>query len=269
VREAEAEPATGLRARLTTVVGPIASVRPLGGTAWMVKAGERTLVAKLGPGAPDEADGLRQLAAVADAPPVPDVVFVEADLVVTTAVDQIPRTAEHDEALGRALARLHRAPFPHWGGGSSWVGACPVDPGRATDGPAFYGSRLLELAARCGLEAAVTAVVARLAELLPPGGPALLHGDLWWGNVLFGVDGSAWLIDPSIHGGHPEEDLAMLALFGAVPDRLLNAYAEVRPLHTGWEDRTGLFQLAPLLVHAVLFGGGYRAQAAAVARRYA
>ena len=73
----------------------------------------------------------------------------------------------------------------------------------------------------CNLVDAVDRVAARLPDLLPPGGPALVHGDLWWGNVLFGADGRGWLIDPSVHGGHPEEDLAMLALFGPVPDRLL------------------------------------------------
>ena len=61
----------------------------------------------------------------------------------------------------------------------------------------------------------------------------------------------------------------MLALFGAVPDRLLAAYQEVRPLDDGWQDRVALWQLVPLLVHAVLFGGSYRARAEAVARRYA
>jgi fructosamine-3-kinase len=96
----------------------------------------------------------------------------------------------------------------------------------------------------------------------------LLHGDLWWGNVLFGADGRAWLIDPSVHGGHPEEDLAMLALFGTVPDRLLEAYQEVAPLQSGWQERVALFQLYPLLVHAVLFGEGYRTQAEGVARRF-
>ena len=114
----------------------------------------------------------------------------------------------------------------------------------------------------------MTPVVSRLADMLPPGGPALVHGDLWWGNVLFGADGRSWLIDPSVHGGHPEEDLAMLALFGPVPERLLGAYTEVRPLSPGWEERVALFQLYPLLVHAVLFGGGYHAQAEAVARRF-
>ena len=96
-----------------------------------------------------------------------------------------------------------------------------------------------------------------------------MHGDLWWGNVLWGADGRPWLIDPSVHGGHPEEDLAMLALFGAVPGRLVRAYSEVRSLQPGWEERVSLFQLYPLLVHAVLFGASYRAQAEAVARRFA
>ena len=124
------EPAslTQLRGRLAAAVGPVDVVRPLGGTAYLVAAGERRLVAKVGPGCADEADGLRQLGAAPGAPPVPDVVLVEADLIVTTAVDQTARTAAHDEALGRSLALLHRAPHPQWGGGSSWVGACPVDP---------------------------------------------------------------------------------------------------------------------------------------------
>ena len=60
----------------------------------------------------------------------------------------------------------------------------------------------------------------------------------------------------------------MLALFGAVPDRLLRAYREVLPLGDGWEERVPLFQLLPLLVHALLFGGGYRTQVEAVASSF-
>jgi fructosamine-3-kinase len=254
---------------LDSEVGPIGEVRRLGGGAWLVEAAGRRLVAKIGPGVLDEAEGLRRLAAVPGSPPVPDVVYAEADLLVTTAIEQMERGPGHDESLGRALAVLHHAPTPRWGGGSSWIGACRVDPSPGADGAAFYGARLLELARRCGLDELVAAVVDHLDELLPAEGPALVHGDLWWGNVLAGADGRSWLIDPSVHGGHPEEDLAMLALFGSVPDGLLAAYREVRPLEQGWRERIPLFQLYPLLVHTVLFGGGYRAQAEAAARRFA
>jgi fructosamine-3-kinase len=255
-------------ARLAGAVGPTGPVTRIGSHAYRVEAEGRTFVAKLGPGVLDEAEGLARLRGVPGAPPVPDVVLADRDLLVTTAVDQVPWTPGHEESLGRTLAVLHEAPFSHWGGGSSWIGACRVDPAPRPDAAGFYGARLRELAARCGLADRVDRVVAKLAALMPTGGPALLHGDLWWGNVLSGADGRAWLIDPSVHGGHPEEDLAMLALFGTVSDRLLGAYAEVHPLSPGWQERVTLFQLYPLLVHAVLFGGGYRARAEAVARRF-
>jgi len=254
--------------RLERVLGHVGPARPIGGNVFSVEVGGLALVAKLGEAVADEADGLGRLAAVPGAPPVPAVVLTDDDLLVTTAVAQGPRSAGHEEDLGRSLACLHAAPLAHWGGGSSWIGNCRVDPATAHDGAGFYAARLRALAARCGLERPVARVAGRLDELLPPGGPALVHGDLWWGNVLFGCDGRTWLIDPSVHGGHPEEDLAMLALFGPVPDRLRHAYHEVRPLEAGWEARVPLFQLYPLLVHAVLFGGAYRAQAEAVARHF-
>ncbi len=74
------------------------------------------------------------------------------------------------------------------------------------------------------------------------------------------------LIDPAAHGGHRETDLAMLELFGPRSARLLAAYDEVHPLAGGRDERVGLHQLVPLLVHAVLFGGGYGSQVAAVVR---
>ncbi len=256
-------------ARVAELVGPIGSSHPLGGSAWWVETDDGAVVAKTGPGVGDEADGLRRLGAVESAPPVPAVVYADPELLVTVAVPSTARSLGHDESLGRSLAALHAHPHPSWGGGSSWIGACRVDPGQAQDGASFYARRLGGLAAQCGLGAVVERVTARLPDLLPPGGPALLHGDLWWGNVLAGADGRSWLIDPSVHGGHPEEDLAMLALFGPVPDRLLAAYREVTPLAAGWEERVALFQLYPLLVHTVLFDGGYRRQAESAARRYA
>jgi fructosamine-3-kinase len=82
------------------------------------------------------------------------------------------------------------------------------------------------------------------------------------------ADGRPWLIDPSAYGGHREVDLAMLRLFGLPPGRVFAAYQEIAPLAAGWEDRVELYQLLPLLVHALLFGGSYREAAEHVAVHY-
>jgi len=116
----------------------------------------------------------------------------------------------------------------------------------------------------------VESVIGRLPDLLPEEPPSRLHGDLWNGNVLWGLDGVVRVIDPAAYGGHREADLAMLSLFGLphLP-RVMDAYTEATPLADGWEDRLSLHQLFPLLVHACMFGGGYAARAAAIAARFA
>lgn len=253
-------------------LGPATVVARLAPNAWRLRRpGSRPggdVVLKTGPGVGDEAAGLRALAGPSGGPSVPAVIVEAGDVLVTGWVEPGGRTPAAEEELGRALAELHRAPAAGWGGGSSWIGDCRVDPSPAPDAAGFYGRRLRELAGRCGMDPVVDRLAGRLPELIPPGPPALLHGDLWWGNVLWGTGDRPWLIDPSVHGGHPEEDLAMLALFGPVPDRLISAYSEVRDLERGWAERLDLWQLYPLLVHTVLFGGGYRASAEAAARRY-
>ena len=49
----------------------------------------------------------------------------------------------------------------------------------------------------------------------------------------------------------------MMRLFGGFGPACFAAYAEVPPLADGWHDRVALHQIAPLVVHAIKFGGGY------------
>ena len=99
--------------------------------------------------------------------------------------------------------------------------------------------------------------------------PARLHGDLWAGNIIWTREGPV-LIDPAAHGGHAETDLAMLLLFTAPHiARIIAAYDEAAPLADGWQERVGLHQLFPVMVHAVVFGGDYVRQSVEMARAYA
>ena len=49
----------------------------------------------------------------------------------------------------------------------------------------------------------------------------------------------------------------MVRLFGGFGDDVVDAYDEAHPLTAGWRDRVAWYQLVPLLVPAILFGGGY------------
>jgi fructosamine-3-kinase len=199
-------------------------------------------------------------------------------------IDSGPASATTDEQLGRGLAALHAAGAPSFGGPDATLRigplALPNEP--APTWGAFYADRrLLPLARlaqeRGALPPGAVADLDRLAERLhdpaddvagPPEPPARLHGDLWGGNVMTGADGRPWLIDPAAHGGHREVNLAMLRLFGGPSERAFAAYEEAAPLADGAAGRVGLWQLAPLLLHAALFGGGYGTRAAALLRAY-
>ena len=49
----------------------------------------------------------------------------------------------------------------------------------------------------------------------------------------------------------------MMQLFGGFGEAVYAAYDEAFPLAAGWRDRVEWYQLPPLLVHAILFGGSY------------
>ncbi|MEU6696967.1 fructosamine kinase family protein [Pseudonocardia sp. NPDC046786] len=237
-----------------------------------------------------EAAGLRWLA-VPGGPPVPDVLGSDDEWLVSSWVPSGRPTEDAAGELGRRLAVLHAAGAdafgapPPGGPAQAWIGHARMR-NVGHDGQWhewFVQDRVLPYlrAARDRGEldpagaAAIDRVCARIDRLTGPDEPpARLHGDLWSGNVLWSGD-TVWLIDPAAHGGHRESDLAMLDLFGLPRlDRVLAGYAGAAadagtPLAEGWRDRIPLHQLFPLLVHTVLFGGGYAGRAVAAARRLA
>ena len=231
----------------------------------------------------DEADGLRWLGEPGTGAGVPEVLAVDHECLIIRWIEPGKQSVDAATEFGRELAATHAAGADQFGlERDGYIGKLPL-PNRPADTWAeFYAVRrvlpYLKLARDRGAAdeddaATIEAVVARLPDLVPAEPPARLHGDLWNGNVLWGLDGRVWLIDPAAYGGHREADLAMLALFGLphLP-RVFDAYAEAcadsAPLADGWQDRASLHQIFPLLVHACHFGGGYAARAAQAAATY-
>lgn len=108
----------------------------------------------------------------------------------------------------------------------------------------------------------------RLPQLVPAQEPALLHGDLWAGNIHCCGQGEAALIDPAAYWGWPEADLAMTLLFGGFDEEFYRSYENARPLEPGWRQRAEIYNVYHLLNHANLFGGGYARSAMSIIRRY-
>ena len=228
-----------------------------------------------------EAAGLRWLREAS--PAVVEVISVDpvANVLGTALVREVAPTRLAARGAGRELAHIHRAGAPAFGSpppgwdGPNYIGTREQECTPTGHWGRFYASqRVLPFARRAreaghldgeglaAVEQAAEAVAATAWDVAP----ARIHGDLWAGNLLFGADGPAF-IDPAAHGGHPETDLAMLALFG-VPfaEEVWAGYQEVSALPPGFRERFPLHQLHPLAVHAFTHGPGYARPLVAAAR---
>ncbi len=213
--------------------------------------------------------------------PVPAVHHAEPDLLVMDFV-------RHDEQLDAAaeahladlVAELHAIEGPHFGfERDTLIGSLPQPNPPAADWLAFFRDHRLLHMARTGLEARrlpprlmgrIEALAGKLDRWIARDAkPALIHGDLWGGNILAYRSRIAALIDPALYFADPEIELAFMTLFGSVGDAFFARYGERARLRPGFfEERRDLYNLYPLLVHVRLFGGSYVQQVERVLARY-
>lgn len=277
-----------VRARVEAAVGgTVGAVTPVSGgcisRAARVETDAGTLFVKWHAAPPPgffgvEALGLARLAAtqtvrvprVLSASDAPGVACVIMDWIEPTRRPREPALAD----AGRRLALLHAT------GGlqpgfeiDGWIGTLPQPNAPVAGGSwlAFFRERRLQpLASALPAASRRRLDALRLDTLLdePAGGCALLHGDLWAGNLVCG-ESHGYLVDPAVYAGHPEVDLAMTRLFGGFGDPFEAAYREISgPWRPGFDERAALLNLYPLLVHVRLFGGAYVAQVDATLRRF-
>lgn len=249
---------------------------------------DRELFLKTNPPIPGlfraEATGLNELAKSNNIK-VPKVLAHDEDFLLTEFVESTrgaPPTGFFEE-FGKELAGLHSSITSGFGFfEDNFIGSTPQ---KNTGAPAdwkwadFYVHyrlefqfQLLESSGKATSELrtlfrkAISTIYSLLLEYSEP--PSLLHGDLWSGNFIAGVDGKAALIDPAVYYGDREAELAMTTLFGGFPESFYSAYNERYPLRPGWRDRHDAYQLYHVMNHLNLFGSSYYSQTISLLRRY-
>lgn len=222
-----------------------------------------------------EANGLRELAktnTVSVPSPVvtgvwQDQAYLVMEWIESQSVVSKMAQIQCSQNLGRALAGLH-----HYRGAvvfgldfDNFIGSSIQKNQPTAAWQDFFMQHRLEFQLRLADQNGYRDVVAmgrrtltRIQSLLRTGvQPSLLHGDLWSGNVLTGVDGHPVFIDPAPYWGDREAEFGILTLFGGFDSVFFDAYQERLPLEEGFAERLPVYQLYHYLNHLNLFGYAY------------
>ncbi|TAH40760.1 MAG: ketosamine-3-kinase [Bacteroidetes bacterium] len=179
------------------------------------------------------------------------------------------RKSEYWEHAGLQLANLHKNSADYFGlDHDNYIGSLPQSNNKHKDWITFFlEERILAIGEEL-VKPYLEKLEKHFYKEFPSEAPALIHGDLWSGNMMCADDGLACFYDPAVYYGHREMDLAMTRLFGGFPDEFYQAYNAELPLMSGFKDRMDFYQLYPLLVHARLFGASYEDQVLSILNSY-
>ena len=230
-----------------------------------------------------EVAGLNEMRAAGSSLVIPEVIWSkEVDdfpgLLLMEYLQPASNTSGMDERLGRGIAQLHRKTASAFGfHHSNYCGTTLQDNTWTDNWPEFYAQRRIwnlveQISKSRGMSLEEFKIYEKLVSRMPALLPhqtvsSLIHGDLWSGNYMYTVNGSA-LIDPACYYADREMELGMMQLFGGFSSRVWEAYHEEFPLPEGWQQRNRLYQLYHVLNHYLLFGVSYRKQALEIAREY-
>jgi fructosamine-3-kinase len=226
-----------------------------------------------------EAEGLKLLGSSAFR--IPEVIsygnFESWSYLILEHIDNQGNTMNQHE-FGQKLAQLHLQTDPKFGLGiDNYIGSLTQLNKREDTWATFYGAWRLNPLIKMAYDQkmveskmlkSIENLYNELHNLIPNEVPALLHGDLWQGNLICDEHSGPILIDPAVYYGHREMDLAMLQLFGSISPDTLEAYNNTYPLQKDWEKRIDIHQLYPLLVHLILFGESYLGEIKRIVQKY-
>ena len=213
--------------------------------------------------------------------PVPDVLHAEKDLLILSYIETdgaINAAAQQDAATH--LARLHGVTGRHFGlERDTLIGGLPQPNSESSSWLKFFAEHRLLYMGRQALDAGclpaptfkrIEALCGFLGRWIDePSSPALIHGDIWSGNILCHHGRITAFVDPAIYYADPEIELAFSTLYDTFSDVFFDRYQEHRPLAPGFfEERRDLYNLYPLLVHVHLFGRSYLSSVERILKKF-
>lgn len=193
--------------------------------------------------------------------------FEDLQYLVLAFIEKGYRNNTYWETFARQIAGLHQVTNATFGlVENNFIGSLPQINTPEVDWLTFFIEQRLMVQAQIALDKGLIdrwlvnkleALAYKLPSYIDSVKPSLLHGDLWHGNYMINKDGNPMVIDPAVYFGCSEMEIAFTELFGRMDDRFYHAYFEQNPSTEGYELRSDIYNLYPLLVHVNLFGQSY------------
>lgn len=177
-----------------------------------------------------------------------------------------------DRQLAQILAELHSHTRSHFGGINE-------QPGKTIWSDVFI-PRLLEVRGEPEITQRLShSVLADIDQaidlageaLKDQGRPALIHGDIWSGNLLVSQSEQGWqingIIDPGLYFADAEEEIAYLEVFNGRREAFFEEYTKYHALRPGYAYRRLFYWLNTALIHVWIFGDAFYCEFAAETAR--
>jgi fructosamine-3-kinase len=185
-------------------------------------------------------------------------------LMVLEAVHAVDRGPHQWRQIGQTLARIHKVKGDKCGlETQGYFGPLYQDNRPMSNWSVFYAERRLWPRLMGAVDSGnlpsdvirkIEKLISRLPDLCgPETTPSLLHGDASQNNFI-STEMGAMVIDPAVHYGNPEFDLAYIDYFQPVPEDVFRGYQEIMPIDAGFRERRDLWRIYGYLAAVTVEG---------------
>lgn len=212
----------------------------------------------------------------------PKAIYADDELYLMDYIEHVP-LGHHQEAeptIAKQIAQLHEIKAPKFGFEYDTIIGSLLQPNRFNNNwiEFFRDERLMPFVESCYQQKLVTtefrSKIDKLADrlndlLLDNHPPTLIHGDLWFGNILTDGKKLKALIDPALYYANPEIELAYTTMHNSLGNDFFTEYQTHHKIDDGFfELRKDIYNIYPNLVHILLCGSEYAMPIEAVFKRH-